>query len=142
MNNICFVHILEVICYCHVDNAGLPKLEVDPTVRTPQSFKAGSKMLLNVDFTGVPKAKYEWFFNDSPLSAGPKVSTEGSDSYTCLTVSDLTQHNAGQYKLKVTNKAGSSEAVFAISVRGMLFWTNWKNILLWVMHSYSDMKSC
>ena len=75
-------------------------------------------MLLHVDFTAVPKAKAEWFFNDQPLTSGRKVNIEGSDSHTVLSVGDLKPEDAGQYKLKVTNKAGTQEATFDVNVRG------------------------
>jgi hypothetical protein len=75
-------------------------------------------MNMYVDFVGVPKPKAQWFHNDQPLTSGPRMAIESSDSQSSITVSDLRPEDAGQYKLKVTNKAGCQEAVFNINVRG------------------------
>lgn len=77
-------------------------------------------MILPVDFSGQPKPTVQWFLNDQPLSSGPRVSFEGSDVHSVLTVSDLSPEDAGRYKVKITNKAGSQEAIFDINVRGRL----------------------
>jgi hypothetical protein len=71
-----------------------------------------------VDFTGVPKPSAQWYRNDEPLSSDPRVAIESSDSHSSITISDLRPEDGGQLKLKVTNKAGSQEAVFPITVRG------------------------
>ena len=74
--------------------------------------------MIPVDFIAVPTAKATWLFNDQPIATSQVVAVSDSDTFTTLTVKNMAAENSGEYKVKVTNKAGSAVAKFTINVMG------------------------
>ena len=95
-----------------------PKLEYDNRLKSVQNIRAGTSMILNIDFDAVPQPSVEWFLNNSSLSSSNRVNIEYSDSHTTLTVKNCNRDDAGKYTLKVRNKAGTATADFEVEVRG------------------------
>jgi len=99
----------------------LPVLDYDSRLKSPQSIRAGTSFIIDVNFTAVPNATVEWFFNDLPLTTSARVAKTADVSHTNLTIKPMTPNDAGIYKVKVTNKAGSQTAAFTVGVKGRIF---------------------
>ena len=93
----------------------LPKLEYGSTLSRLQ-LKGGQTLNLDVNYSGYPKPRVEWLFNDAALPSNTDVMT--SDSSTTLRARAVTKDNAGQYKLRVSNSAGETTATFDVLVKG------------------------
>ena len=98
--------------------AGLPKLEFDPMLKAPQVVRRGNKLIMQVDFTGVPLPRATWSLNDVTLSPSAKVNIDTSEYCTVLEVRDFGQADVGTYKVTVNNTAGSKSASFDTRLRG------------------------
>ena len=99
----------------NVVTAELPRLEHDSSA-SHQTLKGGQTLNLDVNYSGYPKPKLQWFFNDTALPANADVTT--SDVSTNLRVRAVTSDNAGQYKVKISNAAGEKSATFDVLVKG------------------------
>ncbi len=78
----------------------------------PQSqFKAvGSNVVMTTTISGTPPYSFQWFFNDSPLSDGGRIS--GANSNT-LNISSVQTNDTGNYYLIVTNVSGAATSAVA-----------------------------
>lgn len=95
-------------------------LEYDERFNQVQSCRSGTSVIIDINFTGHPDPSVEWFFNGTPLTAsGVQASAQTDASHTGLTVKNIRPNEAGLYKVKVSNKAGSKTATFTIEVKGI-----------------------
>ena len=92
-------------------------LDYDARLNSPQSLRAGTSLIIDVNFTATPSATVAWYFNDAPL-APTRATVSGDISHTNLHVKAVGKDDAGVYKVKVTNKAGSTSATFTVGVKG------------------------
>ena len=96
----------------------LPVLDYDSRLNSPQSIRAGTSLILDVNFTAVPNATVQWFFNDGQVSSRAAVTSD--ISHTNFAIKGAGKDDAGVYKVKVTNKAGSKSASFTVGIKGRL----------------------
>ena len=96
----------------------LPELDYDHRYKEPQTIRAGRSLILDVSYTGVPAPKAEWYFNEQPVMRSAKTDVSSSDSHTTFSLKDISRDDAGTYKVKVTNKAGSKTSSFEVRVIG------------------------
>ena len=100
--------------------AELPVLDYDKRFDDVISCRSGTGVNIDVGFTGHPDPTVDWFFSGAPLtSSGIQASVRTDPWHTGLTISNIKPNEAGLYKVKVTNKAGSKTATFTIEVKGM-----------------------
>ena len=98
----------------------LPVLDYDQRFDNVISARSGTSVNIDVGFTAHPDPTVEWFFNGTPLSAsGVQASVRTDPWHTGLSVTNVRPNEAGLYKVKVSNKAGSKTATFTIEVKGM-----------------------
>jgi len=99
--------------------AELPVLEYDQRFNNVLSCRSGTSVNIDVNFTGYPDPTAEWFFNGTPLASSGVQATVQTDAWhTGLNVKNLRPNEAGLYKVKVSNKAGSKTATFTVEVKG------------------------
>ena len=95
-----------------------PKIEYDAQYKQPVALNAGATLTLPVTVTGVPTPKVVWYFGDNEMKSGNGTSIETKDKTSKLTVKNTTGANAGVYKVKAENAAGSAEAEFKVTMKG------------------------
>ena len=99
----------------------LPMLDYDERLNNALSCRSGTTVNIDVNFTAHPDPTVEWFFNGAPLtSTGVQASVRQDAWHTGLTVKNIKPNEAGLYKVKVSNKAGSKTATFTVEVKGTL----------------------
>jgi hypothetical protein len=69
----------------------------------------GGTAILSAAATGVPQPTYAWFRNGSPIP--------GADAPT-LTRTNVTEADAGEYRVTASNPAGSVSATASLAIRG------------------------
>ena len=112
-----FAHAGADSWYFGIDNFGLYSIEtVEPPAITaqPQSrtVTAGTTISLSVTASGAAPLTYQWFFNDAPI--------EGATAATLL-IPDASAANAGEYFVRVSNAADSTDssvATLTVNPRG------------------------
>jgi len=97
----------------------LPVLEYDERYNQVQSCRSGTSLTIDVNFTAHPDPSVEWFFNGTPLTSSGVQATASTDAWhSGLTLKNIRPNEAGLYKIKVANKAGSKTATFTVEVKG------------------------
>jgi len=108
------------MCVVCVSITELPVLSYDERFNNVLSCRSGTSVNIDVNFTAHPDPTVEWFFNGTPLtSSGVQASVQTDAWHTGLNAKNLKPNEAGLYKVKVSNKAGSKTATFTIEVKGM-----------------------
>ena len=95
-----------------------PKLSYPAKLKEPQKPKAGSPLIVQVNFTGIPMPTVTWTLNDQPLTSTNGLKIDTKDGTSTLTLKAAQPNYSGQLKVKVENKAGSDEAVFEVVIKG------------------------
>ena len=106
-----------------------PKLEYDERHHRI-TMVAGSTLRLNVQLFGSPAPQVTWFRNNKSLSDFHNIYIDVTEDTTLLTVKQVSQDDAGMYKVKAKNKLGESQAHFEVTVIGKLDFFVRKNIVL------------
>ena len=91
---------------------------MDSRYRDTQTVKAGSSLILPVNFSGVPAPKATWYRNGSRL-ANQKghIHMDTGDAFSTLTVTGIEPEEAGKYRLHLENSAGKTEFEFDVRVK-------------------------
>ena len=58
----------------------------------------------------------KWFLNGEEAYSG--VSVDGDETFSRITVKNMSAQTAGTYKVSAENKVGSAEAEFTVIVKG------------------------
>ena len=95
-----------------------PKIEYDAKYKQTVALKAGATLTLPVTVSGVPTPKVTWYFGEKELKSGNGTTVETKEKASTLTVKNTSGSNAGDYRVKAENPAGSDEAVFKVSMKG------------------------
>ena len=95
-----------------------PKIEYDAKYKQPVALNAGATLTLPVTVSGVPTPKVAWYFGEKELKPGNGTAIETKEKASTLTVKNTSGANAGEYRVKAENSAGSDEAVFKVSMKG------------------------
>jgi hypothetical protein len=93
-------------------------LEYDDRLNNLLGCRSGAGLSIDVNFTAHPEPTVEWFYNGAPLSGSGRVAIQTDSWHTSVNVRNLTPADAGLYKVKVANKAGSKTATFTVGVKG------------------------
>ena len=56
--------------------------------------------------------------NSAPISCGSRVELDEASDHSTLRIRDKTRDDAGTYRIKISNKAGSDSATFEVAVKG------------------------
>ena len=67
---------------------------------------------------GYPLPTIEWFFRGKKIEMGPDFSMTYKGGYCSLTISEVMQHDQGQYRIRATNEYGTSETCIYLTVLG------------------------
>ena len=97
----------------------LPVLDYDRRLDNLASCRSGATLSIDVNYTAFPDPKIEWSFNGLPLTDSSRISVQTDSWHTGVNIRSLTPQDAGVYKVKVSNKAGSKTASFTVGVRGL-----------------------
>jgi hypothetical protein len=106
---------MTILC---LPNTELPVLDYDSRLNNLLGCRSGASLMIDVNFTAFPDPTVEWFFNGAPLSTGGRTGIQTDAWHTGLNLHGITPTDAGLYKVKVTNKAGSKTATFTVGVKG------------------------
>ncbi len=85
----------------------------DPSIDSPPQNQVtlwGSNVVFSAAASGTAPLSYQWTFNGTPLTDGPRIS--GSTNST-LTISDAQMSDIGAYQLVVTNTVGTNASTNA-----------------------------
>lgn len=109
-----------------------PKIEQDARYAGPQEVRAGSTLILPINFLGTPRPKVSWYRNGIPLAAVPgHVTIDTGDNYSTLTISGIEKEEGGRYEASVENIAGISRTGFDVIIKGTYILYNiFKNLYL------------
>nr|XP_060628533.1 immunoglobulin-like and fibronectin type III domain-containing protein 1 isoform X3 [Anolis sagrei ordinatus] len=95
----------------NVDSALLEKLKKEPIV-----VKAGKNAIVKIPFEGQKPIRSSWLKDEGELLDDARINTEYSDNYTRLCISSANRKDCGEYKVKLRNESGSTEATLKLIV--------------------------
>ena len=95
-----------------------PAITYEDALSKPQVLKTGSTLVIHVNITGIPQPKVAWFCDDVELTIKNGVSYETTDTYSTLTVKNVTGENSGKYKVTATNVVDTATAEFTVTIKG------------------------
>lgn len=75
----------------------------------------GTTVTLEVEFTGFPQPKVEWFRNGKQLTDVEIVTTE---TKTTLIIKKIMRKSTGKYEVRVSNDAGEAKTSASLQVVG------------------------
>ena len=101
--------------------AAKPTITYDDKFKDTIKVKAGAKVVIDTEISGVPAPKSAWTFEDKDLEADKNVHPEAQPTYGRVTILAAERPNAGQYKLTAENSVGKAEATFTLVVKGTDF---------------------
>ena len=78
-------------------------------------------LIILANISGFPDPKVTWFHDDQEVRATEKITIEGDNRFSRLTLTGTTGKTTGVYKLVAENDIGSAEEVFDVTVLGE-FW--------------------
>ena len=107
-----------VLTYCRCVISVPPKIEYDAKYKQPVALNAGATLTLPVTVSGVPTPNVAWYFGEKELKPGNGTAIETKEKAFTLTIKNTSGANAGEYRVKAENSAGSDEAVFKVSMKG------------------------
>lgn len=97
----------------NVDSALLEKLKKEPIV-----VKAGKNAIVKIPFEGRKPVRSTWLKDEGELLDDARISTDYSDNFTRLSISSANRKDCGDYKVKLKNESGSTEATLKLVVLG------------------------
>ncbi|KFD70456.1 hypothetical protein M514_00956 [Trichuris suis] len=84
---------------------------------TPTSLREGESLTLECTVTGKPRPTVQWFRNGEEIEVDESVKLETSSGGVCrLTVHNVTQKDAGEYRCIATNTCGASWSDASVTV--------------------------
>ncbi|XP_063155889.1 immunoglobulin-like and fibronectin type III domain-containing protein 1 [Candoia aspera] len=95
----------------NVDSTLLEKLKKEPIV-----VKAGKSTMVKIPFEGRKPIRVTWLKDDHELLDDGRINTDSSDNFTRLSISSTNRKDTGNYKVKLRNECGSSEAPLKLEV--------------------------
>ena len=113
-----------------------PKIDTDTRYMAPvkQEVKAGSTLILSINFQGTPIPRITWYKGGIRLYEKPgHISIETGDNHTTLTITGIELEEAGAYKVSVENDVGSTDTHFDVIVKGKFVISNSNNKLIHVL---------
>ena len=95
-----------------------PSVQYDSRYSGAVEVKAGSTLILPVNFTGSPSPRVRWYRNGVPLLPIPgHVHIDTGDMFSTLTVMGIEVEEAGRFSVQVDNLAGTQSADFNVGVK-------------------------
>ncbi|XP_044767051.1 titin isoform X2 [Coccinella septempunctata] len=82
--------------------------------------RAGQKIKLECEVTGLPAPEIVWFQNDLPLKETRELKLQREGDRATLVIYEAFPKDAGNYKVTATNIAGEASSVCSVSVKGRL----------------------
>lgn len=80
-----------------------------------QIVESGADIMLDVEFTGVPQPKVEWFRNGKKITTTEIVTTE---TKTTIIIKKITKKTSGRYEVRVSNTAGEAKTSASVTIVG------------------------
>ncbi|XP_046554801.1 titin-like [Haliotis rubra] len=97
-----------------------PALEYDNRLKSAQTVKGGSTLVLQVNVSGIPSPKISWFLDDEPLEKSERISVDTTDDFSTLTIKNAMLDDTGMYTIAAENVVGKAEADFEINVKDLM----------------------
>ncbi|KAK7507540.1 hypothetical protein BaRGS_00001475, partial [Batillaria attramentaria] len=94
-----------------------PTLEYDNRLKSAQTVRAGTTLVLTVNISGIPSPSVAWFIDDEPLQKSDRISIETTEEYSTLTVKNTLPDDTGLYTICAENVVGKAEADFEINIK-------------------------
>ena len=95
-----------------------PTVDFDNRYLGTQEVKAGSTLILPVNFAAAPAPRVTWYRNGVPLQRMPgHIHIDNGEGYSTLTVMGIEQDEGGNYEVVVENSAGSDKTDFHVAVK-------------------------
>ncbi|XP_054161595.1 twitchin-like isoform X2 [Oppia nitens] len=82
----------------------------------PITIRAGNMAKLDVEVSGEPPPKIEWFFAGKPLEADNNTRIDNPDYESHIQMRNMTRKQNGKYKIVASNESGKDEAEVEINV--------------------------
>lgn len=78
-------------------------------------IRPGESITLSVEVDGRPNPKFQWFFNEEPLEAGPEIFFTSDDRRSKITIR---KPKEGNYTVRAINEAGMASSSGYVLIRG------------------------
>ena len=75
----------------------------------------GTDVTLEVEFTGFPKPKVEWFRNGKEVTNVEIITTE---TKTTVVIKKITKKSSGKYEVRVSNEGGEAKTSASLQIVG------------------------
>ena len=83
--------------------------------------KRGEDSVLLCRVSGEPQPEIEWLKDNKPLQKTSKMQVKFQDHVALLTITDVTEQDAGLYTCRAANKFGEAQTTGALAIRGECF---------------------
>ena len=81
-------------------------------------MKAGTTLIIHVNYVGVPRPSIEWQHNGKVIVPDNGTSIETTEAFTSLTIKGAGAENAGDYKVSASNVVDTVSADFTVVIKG------------------------
>ncbi|GFO38541.1 titin, partial [Plakobranchus ocellatus] len=95
----------------------MPTLEYDNRLKSAQTVKAGSTIVLKVNVAGIPYPNISWLLDGQQLDKSDRVSIETNKEFSTLTIKNATIKDTGVYTISAENVVGKAAADFEVNVK-------------------------
>ena len=83
-------------------------------------MKAGHTLIILVDITGFPDPTVTWYQDDKEVTQSDKITIEGDNKFSRLTIKGATGKHSGKYKVVAKNNIGEAEEKMDVTILGMV----------------------
>ena len=95
-----------------------PEIDFDTHYGGIQEVKAGSSLILPINFMSTPAPRVTWLHNGVPLSPRPgHVLIDSGETFSTLSILGIEKEEAGKYEAVVENLAGAARHDFKVAVK-------------------------
>lgn len=95
-----------------------PEIDIDTSYASSQSVKAGSSVVLPINFMSNPAPRVTWLRDGVPLSLRPgHIMIDSGETFSTLTILGIEKEEGGKYEALVENVAGTARHEFRVAVK-------------------------
>lgn len=91
-----------------------PQVDIDASFKQTHIVKAGSSVILGIQYRGKPIPTATWLKEEGELSVMSDITTTGGN--TTLTIENCSRNDTGKYTVNLENTSGSKAMTFTVKV--------------------------
>ena len=112
-------HTTKLNLYVSSIFLALPTLEYDNRLKSGQTAKSGSTVVLKVNVSGIPSPAVSWKLNGQLVSRSDRVTVDTNKDYSTITIKNCMKEDAGIYTIVAENVVGQAVADFDVAIKGI-----------------------